>query len=891
MSNTYHVISHTHWDREWYEPFEKFRLRLVRLIDHLLELVEKEPEFVFHLDAQTIVLEDYLEIKPKNRRRLKRAIKRGNILIGPWYVQNDLFLTGGEATVRNLLIGGKMVKEFGGSDRMVVYTPDHFGLVSQLPQLGRGFGLDSVIFGRGRICTPESGAKAEFIWQGPDGSRLLAIQMANFYNNAQRFSADPERAAGFFELARKKLEPVTSTSQYLLMNGVDHLEAQENLLEILPALQRRLPARDRIIQSTLFDFCQGVRRELVSPSVEPGEKRVGNDRWILQGTLSSRVYLKIANIRTENFLARRLEVLNSMLRMLPFGRDAYDREVLAYLWKTLIHNHPHDSICGCSRDAVHRHMEDRFARIAEAGELLLEEKMRLLGSHLNPGGSRPDDYYVLAVNTLPFGRTALVETDVDLKSDEKIETFGLFDDAGRPVPFRMVSSEKNERRLRSPINLPGRMPVDRHRIRFIAELPATGYRVYMVRRAEKVAEAPALRFENRFLKVEIGRDGRIDLVDKRRGRRFEDVFALEDAADFGDSYSHRPGPEGGLFSTRGLMPDRVEFVDHAVESVAHLDYTLRLPREADPASRTRSSELVEVPVALTFKLRRDCPYLEIDFKLENRVNDHCLRAVVRTGIDSGRTLASSMFDAVERDKHAVRPQPADDEHEPAFEFVKIRNPKQGGMAVLVEGLHGYQNYRDRTGELGITLVRGTRYITGYFEKPLDDDWIAPENQCLRTIEGRLALLPGDGSDSVADEASAAIDFLNPPLSRSDSCDPLKFSGGRPCVQESDLSEIFFRPDPYAAVALPPSLSLCEINDPAMVMTALKAAERGPAMVLRFYSLAAEPRQVAVRFPAVAVKYVEKCRLDETMPERLRVRDHAVTVSAGPREIVTLKLYF
>src|SRR5215210_9263440 len=61
-----HVISHTHWDREWYLTYEQFRLRLVGLIDRLLDLMEQHPDFeYFHLDGQTIVLEDYLELRPQ----------------------------------------------------------------------------------------------------------------------------------------------------------------------------------------------------------------------------------------------------------------------------------------------------------------------------------------------------------------------------------------------------------------------------------------------------------------------------------------------------------------------------------------------------------------------------------------------------------------------------------------------------------------------------------------------------------------------------------------------------------------------------------------------------------------------------------------------------------
>ena len=130
MEKVYCVISHTHWDREWYKPFEQFRMQLADLINNLLGILEKYPEYIFHLDAQTIVLEDYLEIYPEKREELSKWIKQGNILVGPWYLQNDFYLTSGEATVRNLIEGHRIAESFGACAD-AGYAPDQFGNISQ----------------------------------------------------------------------------------------------------------------------------------------------------------------------------------------------------------------------------------------------------------------------------------------------------------------------------------------------------------------------------------------------------------------------------------------------------------------------------------------------------------------------------------------------------------------------------------------------------------------------------------------------------------------------------------------------------------------------------------------------------------------------------------------
>jgi alpha-mannosidase len=186
----YCVISHTHWDREWYKTQEQFRLSLIDLIDHLLEILDTQPDYIFHMDAQTIVFEDYWEIKPEMKEKCCQYIKEGRILVGPWYVQNDFYLTSGEATVRNLLLGMDQADKMGKCS-LTGYMPDQFGLISQLPQILRGFDINHCVFGRGYDgwYIDDAGnmqkekRPAEFMWRSPNGSEILAVCMSNWYNN------------------------------------------------------------------------------------------------------------------------------------------------------------------------------------------------------------------------------------------------------------------------------------------------------------------------------------------------------------------------------------------------------------------------------------------------------------------------------------------------------------------------------------------------------------------------------------------------------------------------------------------------------------------------------------------------------------------------------------
>ncbi|HET8646676.1 MAG TPA: alpha-mannosidase, partial [Vicinamibacteria bacterium] len=235
MSLGVHVVAHTHWDREWYLTHEQFRLRLVDLCDRVLDLLEADPAFTFHLDGQTVVLEDYLEIRPQQEERLRRHVASGRLLVGPWYVMPDQFLVSGEALVRNLARGHRVAARFG-SAMPAGYIPDPFGHVAQMPQILRGFGLDSAILWRGF-----AGPRAEYAWEAPDGSRVLLLHLPeDGYCNALWLPlVPPEEMPGRAAEVLAREAGRTAVGQVLLMAGVDHVEPHPRLADLLRWLSRQ----------------------------------------------------------------------------------------------------------------------------------------------------------------------------------------------------------------------------------------------------------------------------------------------------------------------------------------------------------------------------------------------------------------------------------------------------------------------------------------------------------------------------------------------------------------------------------------------------------------------------------------------------------------------------
>src|SRR4051794_24662832 len=233
------IVPHTHWDREWYQPFEPFRLRLARALDDLLDVLDRDPEFTtFTLDGQSVILEDYVALHPEREEHLRRHLASGRLVAGPAYVLPDEFLAPQEALVRNFLIGSQVARRFGARPMPVGYQPDPFGHVAQLPQILRGFGISSLLFWRG-IGEDGEGMGSLCAWLGPDGSRVLGVRLLGGYGNASQigrwgregrdFAKEPDAWEGVAidRLARyvERWDPELrrdGIGRLLLCNGSDH---------------------------------------------------------------------------------------------------------------------------------------------------------------------------------------------------------------------------------------------------------------------------------------------------------------------------------------------------------------------------------------------------------------------------------------------------------------------------------------------------------------------------------------------------------------------------------------------------------------------------------------------------------------------------------------------
>lgn len=448
---TLHLVPHTHWDREWYQPFQVFRAKLVHLMDRLLQILEQCPAYrYFTLDGQTIILEDYLDIRPQRESEIKKLIGDGRLLIGPWYVMPDEFLVSPEAIVRNLLKGTAMGKHFGA--RMDVgYLPDPFGHLSQMPQILRGFGLESAMFRRGLSDEP-----CEVWWQAPDGSRVLTAYLRDGYDNAAHLPPTSEAFAARLRSLAESLLPHSAIPHILLMNGADH---QEPLATIPALIAAAADEGTPVVHSSVLAYMEAVQQYVRSnrPSlpVVSGELRHPKRHHLLPGVLSSRTRIKLRNHACETLLERWVEPFSAWSQTIsPDGdlqmawtantttpRIREPKALLDEAWRILLQCQPHDSICGCSIDQVHEEMLGRFDQAEQIGEEIARQSLSALAQAADtaPLAKTGAQHCLVVFNPGPSARSGRATAALELPAG--LDPFEIVDERGATVPYRVLERQ------------------------------------------------------------------------------------------------------------------------------------------------------------------------------------------------------------------------------------------------------------------------------------------------------------------------------------------------------------------------------------------------------------------------------------------------------------------
>ena len=868
MAHTLHVISHTHWDREWYLPYQLFRIRLVDLLDHLLDILDTDTDFKhFSLDAQTIVLEDYLQIHPQNRERLCMRINEGRIAVGPWYQLNDEFLVSGESTVRSLLIGSHIAREFGCTQK-IGYLPDQFGNISQMPQIFKGFGIDNAIMGRGYQLVGDR--KMEFIWEGPDGSRLLSSLMAFWYNNAQYFPSAPTDALEFAQNLRKTMAEKSLSNHLLLMNGVDHLAAQPEIGSVISAVQAMFDTAnegEHITHSTLESYMNGVRADLAGKEDQlarvQGELREDRGGSCLAGTLSARMYLKQANRECQTALEWQAERLCAFAWI---GGAQYPRDMLRYAWKLLMENHPHDSICGCSVDETHADMIPRFRQTLQIANELTDRALDSLSERNRTQGAVESARSLTVYNTLNWPRTDPVTAVIEFplgapargnapRDDSRAPRgFKILAPGGAEIPFAVIHVETVPRQVINPRELPLDQWVRRFKVEFVATLvPSCGYRTYRIEPCDVMPRYP-----------EISEEFPISPY----------LLSFEDGGEVGDEYLHVAPLRDTLYS---LRPDRSHLAQeaNAVRHTMIFRQQWELPVSAGDDTQSRSGNTI--PCAITTRMTRWAGLERVEFEttFDNRVKDHRLRARFDCGA------------LIQADPYLFTEQPFDVVARPLINPYGAEGgspfyPQQTFSAMVGKGFGWSDDPEDGANESSVTLInRGL-----------------PEIEVVNNSEGDNALLltllrsvgslsnTGDGPLLKTPDAQCPGEHtFHYALYHGLRC----WKGGTVWRQAHQFNSPLIAVQGNALEGRQEFRSFVEISHPQVVLSALKQTEDRNSLIVRCYNITEDPLQgVKIRVPS-AVQY--RCvNLNEEPQDEWREGD-TFQSDMGPKRIITVEFEF
>ncbi|MGQ0764713.1 MAG: hypothetical protein ACT4OZ_03500 [Gemmatimonadota bacterium] len=895
-AETVFLVPHTHWDREWYHPVPVFRQRLVDLVDELLDSAEGDPPN-FLLDGQVIVLSDYLAVRPEREAELSRALRAGRLEGGPWFVLADNLIPSGEALIRNLLLGRERMSRLRARSPSVLYCPDAFGHPAAAPVLAAGFGLNVAIIWRGyggREWPVGDSAR----WRGADGSEVLLHHLPREgYTHAASLPAAEASARELWGRMGPELRSRSLLPSLLVLNGADHHALQLRWVDAVRQLSKAIaPAELRV--SGIGEFASEKRRQAAASAlpVVRGELRSSPDHvWSLQDTTGTRTALKRLNAGVERALARDCDPWVAVATWHD-GRER--RHQSTALWTEVLEGHPHDTLCGCSIDAVAQAAEGRLVQLLPAVVALRTSAIMGLIGHdaaevrdakrattSTPNLTPTPTPSLIIRNPGPRSRGGVVELAVDTplaRVPVGAGTSGV--DAAGPVTVslrppgrtQLLNSAVVHTLDESPRHFPVCHMVRRdHLLCWMDDLPGHGIEVVPLEPRSKGGRRPGFTpvrasieggpgLDNGLLKVWCSRNGlHIRTAD---GKQFDNVLGFESTGERGDLYTHsgipgttrvaelrrarlaRRGPLRGGILARWSIPIAERNLATAADApVHHPESSLELNVFVELDAGRRSVRLIASGV--------------------NRTDDWRLRLVVRSGCSGAAHRADAAFGALWRRSGTGESLPGDCEvvsaSAPLHRYTSVFDAQRGvGLTIISDGLAQYE--AGAGGTVAVTILRATGELSraDLPERRGHAGWPSetPAAQSYGPFDCRLALYPhGLATDAtLAAIEREADDELVPP-------------------RGSTLHVASARNVPRGLV----------LEGDGLRFETAKLPERGPGIIARCSNITGHATKGEWSLPGIREAML--CRLDETPLGVLPLTDGRVLFSVPRRAVSTLLL--
>ncbi|MDD3402071.1 MAG: glycoside hydrolase family 38 C-terminal domain-containing protein [Hespellia sp.] len=609
QKRTNYIIPHTHWDREWRYPIWKNRMLLIEFMDELLETLDRDPQYhCFLLDGQVAPIDDYLEVKPENRDRITTYIGEGRIAVGPWYTLPDLYPLDGECLARNLLKGIRTAQAYGKCMK-VGYNSFGWGQTAQFPQLYKKFGMDFIICAK--KVSKERAPESEFMWEGPDGTRMLTSRLgdnarANFYfytylygkygvhclshefayspelsgtavHHADmghededyfmvtpRYSYEKEWLTKGFQDAAKGTEDTLDKAHRLYLNGTDFSTPHPELTEMIQDLKELFP-EEEFVNTRLEEYAEKLHETLEEGELRTvfGELRDGPACDCSGNALASRMYLKLLNKKAENVLLRQAEPFMAASYLLGNG---YESGYLFKAWDYMVKSHPHDSINGVTQDKTADDVEYRLNQAAEMGQVLMDTAAYQIIKNLKLK-TKPGQQALILFNPLPFETAEVCTISVNTPKEESVWSMTATDSCGHSLGLQETARDEKVYPVHDLEARPWPFATDRHLCYLeTGKIPAMGYKVVYLEAKSHFARTHfywmEMRksqghdicstdnvLENDYLKVVVNSNGSLNMLDKQTGLSYENLHYFEDAGDVGNYWAYYPPYHNQIHTT------------------------------------------------------------------------------------------------------------------------------------------------------------------------------------------------------------------------------------------------------------------------------------------------------------------------------------------------------
>ncbi len=886
MAKTYiHVLSNTHWDREWYMSHEQYLVRLVSLMDRLLDIMEKKSDYIFICDGQFSMVDDYLKARPENTDRVKVLVSEGRLEVGPWFTQPLETLVSGEAMVRNLHYGIEGSKKLGDAMRFS-YEVDEFGHASQTPQVLRGFGIEGAIAWRG----VPAGSKSAFEWMSPDGTSVIMLRTNCGYGEATALPQSEENYTEIIDeskIERKGLaervpdmlnmrKQCAEIDTLMWLNGIDHSFAQPDVLEVIEKINSLFPELE-VRQTTCEAYFEAVKREYEAKSL-PMAKVEGELMYtaeqILESTHACHPRQKQRHYKTERYLERQLEPTAALAWLAGFDPRTWAQD---RAWKYVLENHAHDTLGCTSVNEVYEEAMARYSCALSLASQVSEDCRRDVMSRFE--GSRPS---LTVFNTSSFEVKGVHTFEFDIPEGYGRENFALEDECGNRIPLALLSKVPTlDLRFNPKQGHPTRTPAIH--IRAMAEIPAVapfgwrrfnfipnGTRTYFPNRRSFHFSPEAGVMENEHLRCVINPNGTVVLTDKATGRSYPNQFTFEDNGDVENVYIHLTPFENKTYYSTGCAAEIAMLYDNSLGCCYEVKLNMRIP-EGAIGKDSRDPHSVDLPITLLLTLGKGDRHLGAALTIDNRAKEHRLRVLFPTHLtEAAKSRGGQPFDVVERCIHE------EENIDGLFEQPYPTHPMQDicdvtgnncGLTVAAEGIYEYECIDNASRALALTLLRCNNTI----DKSMHFDLTEAEN--IGSITYKFALFPHGGD--WREVYGNAITYLTNPV----------FTLDR--APEESVMVDYKQPEKN----LPDTGAAVKLEGEHLMITAVKKAYGRNSLIVRIlnYGNAAADGKLSLAFPGIVMKEAYETTLDEERMDKLEICGNETAFTLRKAGIMTVEL--